>query len=189
MAEGHVRDAQPTDADEIGRIQAATWHQAYERQLPASALEAMTAEAAADSWRVAVSAPPDSGHKVMVALEVTALDTTRVGFVALAPAAADEEEISAPTAEIVTMLVEPRWGRRGHGSRLLTSAVQAARAGGAERMICWVLAGDKATEGFLRSAGWAPDGWRRTFDAGEREIAQLRMQTDISHLAADGRNA
>ena len=188
MAEGHVRDAQPTDADDIGRIQAATWHQAYERQLPASALEVMTPEAAAESWRSAVSAPPDSGHRVMVALEVGAIDTNRVGFVAIAPAGEDEEDIEAPTAEIVMMLVEPRWGRRGHGSRLLTSAVEAARTGGAERMICWVLAGDTATESFLRSAGWERDGWRRTFDAGEREIAQHRLQTDISHLPTAGRD-
>lgn len=189
MAEGHVRDAQPTDAEEIGRIQAATWHQAYERQLPASALAAMTPEAAADSWRQAVTAPPDAGHRVMVALEVSAADTARVGFVAIAPADADEEGIEAPTAEIVTLLVEPRWGRRGHGSRLLTSAVDTARGGGAERMICWVLAGDAATESFLRSAGWERDGWRRTFDAGEREIAQHRLQTDISHLRGGAAHA
>jgi GNAT superfamily N-acetyltransferase len=176
------------DADEIGRIQAVTWHQAYERQLPASALEAMTADAAADSWRAGVAAPPDSGHKVMVALEVSATETTRVGFVAIAPAGADEEDIEAPTAEIVMLLVEPRWGRRGHGARLLTSAVETARAGGAERMICWVLAGDKATESFLRSAGWERDGWRRSFDAGEREIAQHRLHTDISHLPTGSRN-
>ena len=123
----------------------------------------------------------------MLALEVSATDTTRVGFVAIAPASEDEEDIEAPTAEIVTMLVEPRWGRRGHGSRLLSAAVEAARVGGADRMICWVLAGDKATEAFLRSAGWDRDGWRRTFDAGEREIAQHRLQTDISHVPAPGR--
>ncbi|MFV0534944.1 MAG: GNAT family N-acetyltransferase [Cumulibacter sp.] len=184
MAEGHVRDAQPTDADEIGRIQSATWHQAYERQLPASALEAMTPQAAAESWRSAISAPPDAGHRLMVALEAGPTVTTRVGFVAIAPTTSDEEDIAAPTVEIVTILVEPRWGRRGHGARLLASAVDTARAGGAEQLICWVLAGDKATEAFLRSAGWERDGWRRTFDAGEREIAQHRLHTDISHISA-----
>lgn len=185
MAEGHVRDAQPTDAEDIGRIQAVTWHQAYDRQLPPSALQSMTADAAAESWRAGIAAPPDSGRRIMLALEVTATDTTCVGFVAMAHPDEDEEDIPAPTAEIVTLLVEPRWGRRGHGSRLLDAAVRAARAGGAERMICWVLAGDKATESFLRSAGWERDGWRRTFDAGEREIAQHRLHTDIGHLPTD----
>ncbi|WP_106848084.1 GNAT family N-acetyltransferase [Blastococcus sp. Marseille-P5729] len=181
MAEGHVRDAQSTDADEIGRIQSSTWQQAYRRQLPAEALDAMTAEAAAEGWRAAITHPPDAAHHVFVALEASTTDTTRVGFAAIAAPAEDEEEAS-DAVEIVALLVEPRWGRRGHGSRLLSAAVEGARADGASSMICWVLAGDRATEGFLRSAGWERDGWRRTFDAGEREIAQHRMSTDISHL-------
>lgn len=186
VAEGHVRDAQQTDADEIGRIQSATWQQAYQRQLPSSALEAMTPTESAQAWRQAIVAPPGPGHHVMVALEAGPNTTNHVGFLALAPVDHEEEEVDAAAAEIVTMLVEPRWGRRGHGSRLLSSAVEIARTAGAERMICWVLAGDKATESFLRSAGWERDGWRRTFDAGEREIAQHRMQTDISHLPSTG---
>lgn len=181
MAEGHVRDAQSTDADEIGRIQATTWQQAYQRQLPEQALAAMTPEAAAEAWRPAVSAPPDAAHHVFVAMEASSTDSTRVGFAAIAAPAADEED-ATDASEIVALLVEPRWGRRGHGSRLLSAVVERARANGAASMICWVLAGDRATEGFLRSAGWERDGWRRTFDAGEREIAQHRMSTDISHL-------
>lgn len=182
VAEGHVRNAQPTDADEIGRIQSATWQQAYRRQLPASALEAMTPQAAADGWRDALTAPPGPQHRVLIALEAGPADTSSVGFAAIAPANPDEEEAD-DASELVTILVEPRWGRRGHGSRLLSAAVEAARATGAERMICWVLGGDKATEDFLRSAGWERDGWARTLDAGEREIAQHRMHTAIDHVS------
>ncbi|WP_153504886.1 GNAT family N-acetyltransferase [Cumulibacter manganitolerans] len=184
MAEGFVRDAQPTDTDAIGRIQSATWRQAYARQLPADALEAMTPQAASEAWRDAVTSPPGAGHRVLIALEASRTDTTVVGFVALAPAATDEAE-AEDAVEIVSLLVEPRWGRRGHGARLLSAAVDTARAASAGRMICWVLGGDKATEDFLRSAGWERDGWRRTLDAGDREIPQYRMHTDISHLARE----
>lgn len=188
MAEGHVRDAQPTDSDEIGRIQSATWRQAYQRQLPPSALDAMTPEAAAQAWREAITDPPDPAHRVMIALEASTTETASVGFAAVAIPGPDEED-AENSVEIVALLVEPRWGRRGHGSRLLSATVERARSVGADSMICWVLAGDKATEGFLRSAGWERDGWRRTFDAGDREIAQHRMSTDISHLPPGGARA
>ena len=42
------------------------------------------------------------------------------------------------TAQIAPLLVEPRWGRRGHGSRLLAAAVDHARADGFTRLITWV---------------------------------------------------
>lgn len=188
MAEGHVRDAQSTDADEIGRIQSTTWQQAYQRQLPQTALDAMTPDAAAAAWHDAIVNAPGPGHRVFIALEASATDTSRVGFVATAPSAADEDDAAGAT-EIIALLVEPRWGRRGHGSRLLSAAVDAAREAGSGRMICWVLGGDKASEDFLRSAGWERDGWRRTLDAGEREIPQYRMHTDISHLPGGAAHA
>ena len=36
--------------------------------------------------------------------------------------AAQEPPLPAGTAAITDLLVEPRWGRRGHGSRLLAAA-------------------------------------------------------------------
>lgn len=180
MAEGHVREAQPTDADEIGRIQSATWQQAYQRQLPASALQEMTPEIASAAWRAALLGA-SSGQHLLIAIEASATESHRVGFAALAPAAADEEEAEA-ASELVALLVEPRWGRRGHGSRLLAAAVDAALLAGSAQLITWVLGGDKATESFLTGAGWQRDGWRRTLDAGEREIVQHRMSTSIAHL-------
>ena len=41
------------------------------------------------------------------------------------------------TAQIAPLLVEPRWGRRGHGSRLLAAAVDHAQADGFTRLITW----------------------------------------------------
>src|SRR5689334_23769018 len=40
---------------------------------------------------------------------------------------------------INTLLVEPRWGRRGHGSRLLAAAVDLAREEGFTRALTWTL--------------------------------------------------
>ena len=45
-----------------------------------------------------------------------------VGFAALAPADPQADEPDA-TVAVGPILVEPRWGRRGHGSRLMAAAV------------------------------------------------------------------
>ena len=189
MADTHVRESREDDASELGRIQVSTWHQAYDAVLPPAALEFMTEENAVASWRAAITDPPTNGHRMFTAYERATTGESTVGFIALAPPAEDEEDISAPTAEIVTLLVEPRWGRRGHGSRLLSAAVTVARQGGAEHLICWVIARDTVTAGFLRSAGWERDGWTRTLDAGGQPIDQHRFATDIAEPAPDSPTA
>jgi RimJ/RimL family protein N-acetyltransferase len=73
--------------------------------------------------------------------------------------------------------VEPRWGRRGHGSRLLAAVTDTARAGGAARCTAWLLEADTVTARFLESAGWSPDGWARTLDADGRPLRELRWYT------------
>lgn len=185
MAEAHVRPATAVDAVELGRIQSATWQQAYANLLPTTALDAMSEDASAAAWRSAVTAPPGPGHLVLVAIEMSTTASTTVGFAALAPTDAEEAEITAPTAEVVALVIEPRWGRRGHGSRLLHAVVERALELGAEELVCWVLAGDIATENLLRSAGWERDGWTRTLEADDRAVVQHRMVADI-RPSADG---
>jgi GNAT superfamily N-acetyltransferase len=108
--------------------------------------------------------------------------TWRVGFVALGPA--DDLEPGDPepdtTVAIALLLVEPRWGRRGHGSRLLAAAVDHARADGATRAIAWIPEGDTVTRDFLLSAGWAPDGLARALDTGAGELREIRLHTMLT---------
>ncbi len=71
--------------------------------------------------------------------------------------------------------MEPRWGRRGHGGRLLGTAAAGLRRRGAERGITWVVQSDSASLAFYRSVGWNPDGTVRILDTGERTIKELRI--------------
>jgi GNAT superfamily N-acetyltransferase len=172
-ADASVRRAFPDDAAEIARIQVVTWRTAYRSLLPASVLDDWDADAATDSWRAAVSSPPTPGHGVLVALE----RNTVVGFAAYGPAelAGDERpDPAGPTSELSTLLVEPRWGRRGHGSRLLAAVADLAEAGGAARLQVWVPEADAVSAGFYESAGWAPDGWARTLDTGDLPLREVR---------------
>jgi GNAT superfamily N-acetyltransferase len=173
MADVSVRPARPEDADEIGRIQVLTWRTAYAEFLPAAVLDALAEDQAAAVWRAAITDAPSPRHHVLVALE----QDWRVGFVALGPA--DDLEADDPdpdtTVAVTPILVEPRWGRRGHGSRLLAAAVDHARADGMTRGIAWIPEDDSATREFLLSAGWAPDGLARALDTGAGEVREVRL--------------
>ncbi len=177
MADVSVRPARPEDIAEIGRIQVDTWRTAYVDILPAAVLEALTPVAAAQAWSSAVTSPPSPRHHVLVALE----QTWRVGFVALGPTDELEDDDPEPTSTVALapILVEPRWGRRGHGSRLLAAAVDHARLDGMTRAIAWVPEADEATRAFLVSAGWAPDGLARALDTGAGELREIRLHASI----------
>jgi GNAT superfamily N-acetyltransferase len=129
--------------------------------------------------------PPTPGHGLLVAREGAA----PVGFVAYAPAELTAGEIShpaGPTTELSILLVEPRWGRRGHGSRLLAAVVDIARAAGTARLQSWLLEPDAISAAFLESAGWAPDGWARTLDTGTTPLREVRWHTLLDDGAVGG---
>lgn len=126
-----------------------------------------------------------------------------VGFLAAGPA--DEAALSAEEAEAVSsrggddllasplfsffppdvasitdLLVEPRWGRRGHGSRLLAAGVAHWRDDGFTTVLAWAYQNDEATVRFLTSAGWAPDGATRALDVSDLLVPQLRLHVRLA---------
>ena len=187
MAVGLVRPARPDDAGEIARIQLATWRTAYRRVLPRHVLDELDEDFLAARWRPAIEAPPSPEHRVFVAVEQAETGSAYpVGFAAAGPAddaalAPDEDPAAlGPRAAAITeLLVEPRWGRRGHGSRLLAACVAGWREDGRRTAVAWAFEDDSATRGFLRSAGWAPDGARRALDMDDVLVPQLRLHTAI----------
>jgi GNAT superfamily N-acetyltransferase len=177
MADVSVRPARPADVERVARVQLSTWRSAYAELLPASALDVPEVEAAA-LWLGAVERPPSPEHRLLVALERDEL----VGFAASGPAS-DEDLDPATTAELLTLLVEPRWGRRGHGSRLVAASVDSWRAAGFSTAVTWAWERDPATRSFLQSAGWEPDGVARGLDTGAAVQRQLRLHTDLRERA------
>jgi GNAT superfamily N-acetyltransferase len=171
-----VRPARTADAPAIARVQAVTWRTAYRTILPAEVLDRWDESAAAASWHAAIVAPPTPAHGVLVAVEQDVV----VGFAAHGPAelSGDEQPHPAgPSSEVATLLVEPRWGRRGHGSRLLAAVADLAQADGTARLQVWVPEQDRVSAGFLESAGWARDGWARTLDTGGAPLREVRWHT------------
>jgi GNAT superfamily N-acetyltransferase len=178
-ADVSVRPARPEDAVAIARVQTVTWRIAYREVLPLALLDEWDESAATASWRAAVATPPTPGHGVLVAVERDEV----VGFAAFGPAEVAPDEPPSPdgpATEIAPLLVEPRWGRRGHGSRLLAAVSDLARATGAGRLLAWLPEADDVSARFLESAGWDRDGWARTLDTGGTPLREVRWHTVLA---------
>ncbi|MFJ8685201.1 GNAT family N-acetyltransferase [Micromonospora wenchangensis] len=185
MALGYVRPARPEDAAEIARVQLATWRVAYRRLLPRHVLDNLDETWLARRWSAAVQEPPSAAHRVLVAVE-QAEQSYLVGFAASGPADAEalapgepETALGAGVVAVTDLLVEPRWGRRGHGSRLLAAAVDAWRGDGFTHAVAWTFDGDEATRKFLTSTGWEPDGAARALDVDDMLVPQVRLHVAV----------
>jgi GNAT superfamily N-acetyltransferase len=185
MALGFVRPARPAEAGEIARIQLATWRTAYRRMLPRQVLDSLDEGFLAGRWAEAIDAPPTGRHRVLVAVEPSEESAgALVGFAAAGPA--DEQALApgeAPLGDgvvaVTDLLVEPRWGRRGHGSRLLAASVQQWRSDGFRTAVAWAYERDDATRAFLGSAGWEPDGAARALDVDDLLVNQVRLHVTL----------
>jgi GNAT superfamily N-acetyltransferase len=190
MALGFVRPARPAEAGEIARLQLATWRTAYRRMLPRRVLDELDEGFMAERWAEAIEAPPSARHQVLVAVEQPdgapgdAGPGALVGFAAAGPAdaqalAPDEPPLGDDVVAVTDLLVEPRWGRRGHGSRLLAASVELWRDGGFRTAVAWAYERDEATRRFLTSAGWEPDGAARAIDVDDLLVNQLRLHVAL----------
>jgi GNAT superfamily N-acetyltransferase len=177
MAPAAVRPAAVTDVDEIVRIQAVTWSVAYAELVPASALQLLDGAGARQAWAAAIGSA-DEQHHVLVATE----GTHTVGFCAATAAVPNDAAMPEPPelggwawGEITALLVEPRWGRRGHAGRLLAAAAAALEAGGARYGLAWIPEPDQPSRRFYARAGWEPDGAARGLDTGAGTLREIRL--------------
>jgi GNAT superfamily N-acetyltransferase len=189
MSLGFVRPARSEDAGEIARVQLETWRVAYRRLLPKHVLDRLDEAWLTRQWSAAIDTPPSTRHRVLVAIE-QAEQSYVVGFAASGPA---DEQALAPeepadglgddAVAVTDLLVEPRWGRRGHGSRLLAASVDLWREDGFATAVAWAYEGDPATRSFLTSTGWEPDGAARALDVDDMLVPQLRLHVSLTPAA------
>ena len=178
VADVSVRPASAADVDEIARIQVDTWKTAYTKVLPPQVLQSLEPGTVAPGWRSAIIEPPSLKHHVLIAMD----GEWRVGFTVFGPDEDSQPDDPGPetTSAISLLLVEPRWGRRGHGSRLLAAIADLAREGGSNRLVAWVPAADTASLQFYRSAGWEADGLHRSLDTGAGTVPELRLHASLA---------
>jgi GNAT superfamily N-acetyltransferase len=171
-----VHPATPYDIPHVARIQRDTWRAAYAELLPAEILDVLDGDDAEQAWE-------QTRLTGVARLFLATEGAFTVGFCSAGFAPADDvadADDSAPAdaatvAMIGTLLVEPRWGRRGHGGRLIATAAHALRNDGATRGIAWIPEADTASRKFYTSIGWRPDGTARTLDAAGTPLREIRF--------------
>lgn len=173
MTSSSVRPASVDDASTVARLQLAVWRQSFATVLPAAALNTDPTDHTA-SWASRI----ESGGPVLLAVE----GAEPVGFAAVA-GEPDWHDLLDPVGEIEVLYVVPRWGRRGHGGRLLVAAATSLRRHGARTGRWWVPQVDTATARFLTAAGWAEDGVRRELETGAAPIVELRWSGTLDLVA------
>jgi ribosomal protein S18 acetylase RimI-like enzyme len=199
-AGGFVRAARAGDADALTRVQVASWGCRLAAVVPAELLAELTGEEASaiwrDRWREAISNPPTSRHRVLVAVSDAAAPPPAVpppaapppaarsaarevvGLVSAGPAT-DADRWPGTDAEIYEFRVQPDLTGQGHGSRLLQAAADTLVSDGFRTASTWVLQADLDVRRFLESAGWAADGARGELEVGV-SVPVVRLHTRLS---------
>lgn len=179
QADLSVRPAVPGDEQAIAVVQLAAWRAVHLDVLGEEVLAGLDPETFTAGWRTAIVAPPGSGHRVLVACDGPRV----VGFTAVRPLGRTDGADAGPGArpgsgtragEVVALEVGPAEQRSGHGSRLLSAAVDTLREQGVDHVETWVLDGDSARERFLTGAGLGPDGTERALATGVRDVVERR---------------
>jgi ribosomal protein S18 acetylase RimI-like enzyme len=176
-----VRPARTGDAASLARVQVASWRCGYAGIVPDALLAELTGDEAEhlwrDRWRDAITNPPTSRHRVLVAVE-EAPPRAVVGFVSAGPAT-DADRWPGTDGELYELRVAPEETGHGHGSRLLHAAADTLAQDGFRTVFIWALAADEALRRFLESSGWAADGARGELDVGT-VVPVVRLHTAIS---------
>jgi GNAT superfamily N-acetyltransferase len=176
---GFVRDARATDALPLAQVQIASWLCVYDGVFAADQLASLNSAAPAweERWREAITNPPTSRHRVLVAVNSgTSRDV--VGFASAGPAT-DEDRWPRTDASIYELRVLPSQVRQGHGGRLLHAVASALAEDGFQTVSTWVSSVEDALRQFLESSGWAPDGARADLDLGVT-MPTVRLHTRIA---------
>ena len=175
-----VRPAVPGDERAIAALQWGAWRALLTGEELAA--QGLSEERLRAGWEAALSSPRPAPAVLVVALHGNSV----VGFAlagpddeagaargqaggaggppGAAPVQADGGPGAVPT-QIYELVVDPRFSRSGHGSRML--AAVADLVGGAMRV--WVDARDEARQRFFSSAGFAPAGAGRAIGDGHTQ--------------------
>jgi GNAT superfamily N-acetyltransferase len=178
---GFVRDARASDAPALARIQVASWQATLGDLIPGEVLAELSSAASVEQfgerWREAITSPPTSRHKVLVAYAPGAVGDP-VGFASVGPAT-DEDRWPGTDGELYEFHVLPEEATAGHGGRLLHAVADTLAQDGFQVALAWALAADSGRVEFLEEAGWAPDGSQGNLDMGVK-VPVVRLHARLA---------
>ena len=180
MADMSVRPARGDDAPALASLQVAGWRVTYTGRLPDATLDDLVSQQAAfaEQWVAAVTSPPSGRHRVLVSCAGPEV----VGGAALGPAQDDDQD-PITSGELYSFTVDAGHRRQGHGSRLLTAAVDFLRGDGFITANVWIDATDDPGRALFTDSGWGPDGSHRELDLdgdGAVVVQQVRLHCSLT---------
>ncbi|MBE1878131.1 GNAT family N-acetyltransferase [Myceligenerans pegani] len=165
LDEVSIRPARADDADDIARVDIASWQGAYSEILPGSYLSSLDPEDRAALWRDAVAA---EGTRILVA----ETGGSTVGFTSVGPSR--DEDAEDGDLEIYAIYLHPRaWGS-GVARDLMRQVLGDVPSGASVTL--WILEENERAQHFYRRHGFAPDGTERIDEIGGKPMTQLRYR-------------
>ena len=147
-----IRDAQPSDADEVAGVHVRSWQDGYRGLLPDVYLDGLRPEDRARRYTFGTSDPN-------AAMTLVADDHGVIcGFATTSPARDPDRPASG---ELCALYVEPSsWGA-GIGRALIAAARTRLADQHFADAVLWVLRGNERAARFYRADGWLADGSER----------------------------
>ncbi|GAB4083503.1 GNAT family N-acetyltransferase [Myceligenerans cantabricum] len=165
LDEVSIRPAKAKDADDIARVDIASWRSAYSEILPGSYLSALDASERTALWRDAVAS---ENTRILVA--ETRVGT--VGFTSVGPSR--DEDAEDDDLEIYAIYLHPAaWGS-GVARDLMLQVLDRVPAGAS--ITLWILQENERAQHFYRRHGFAHDGTERIDEIGGKPMTQLRYR-------------
>jgi ribosomal protein S18 acetylase RimI-like enzyme len=168
-----IRQAAPTDAQEMAAVDVATWRSAYHGLMPDEFLAGLSPRVRANWWRANLSSLPDKR-----AVFVADVAGRVVGFCQVGPSRDDDAD--PVTGELYSIYVEPNFMGQGIGMALLRAGEQTMCERGHHTATLWVLEGNERGRAFYERNGWQADGAMRTREWGSVPLRSMRYRVDFT---------
>ena len=155
-----VRPATETDAESLGRVHAACWHETYDHLLSQAALSQLRPQRLAAMWRRFTTQGP--GYRQCVAL----VDDEIVGFAGSGPSRDDDHP---STHELYFMYLLDAQHGSGIGQKLFDSVVDPGPSS------LWVAADNPRAHAFYARNGYLADGHEHTEEVLGEQLHEVRL--------------
>jgi GNAT superfamily N-acetyltransferase len=146
-----IREADPKDAEALGRIHVRAWQAAYRGQLSDEYLDELSVDERAEQWWASLQTRREA-WRTWVAEE----GGRPVGWATTGPS--EDADADEQTAELYAIYLEPDRVGTGVGRRLFEHAIDDLRARGFASVTLWVLETNERARRFYEIAGWKHDG-------------------------------
>jgi GNAT superfamily N-acetyltransferase len=155
-----VRPVREVDAEELGRVQAACWHETYDHLVSEAALTRLSPKRMAELWSHYASRGPEYSNVAVL------VDGEIVGFAGAGPSRDTE---LAGVRELYFIYLRDEFHGQGLGQRLFDAVIEPGAA------FLWVASDSPRAHRFYERNGFALDGAEHTEPFLGEEIHEVRF--------------